>query len=66
MGKITGVSVSWRTDLKGLGDMQLEFPKMGYLKGNGLKFSNLVKTINPENPEKSMIPKSKKQPVSGT
>lgn len=66
MGKGTRASVTWRTALKGLGDMQLEYPKMGYLKSNGLKFSNLVQTINPEDPEKSMIPKSKKQPVSGT
>ena len=66
MGKTAGASMSWRTDLKRLGDMQLEPSEMGYLKSNGLKFSNLVQTINPEDPEKSMIPKSKKQPVPGT
>lgn len=46
--------------------MQLDSSEMGYLKSNGLKFSNLVQTVNPEDPEKSMIPKSKKQPVPGT
>lgn len=56
MGKIARASVSWRTDLKRLGNMQLESSEMGYLKSNGLKFSNLVQTVNPEDPEKSMIP----------